>query len=477
MPTQDDLAASELLTRAYEAALRYTGRVDDSKVGAHASAAALRAALGGPVPERGAPGLEVLESMIAGVEPGLVQATGPRYFGFVVGGVLPVALAADWLTSTWDQNAFGYVLSPASSVVEEIVGAWLLDLLALPKHASVGFVTGGQMANFTCLCAARDAVLLRAGVDVERDGLGSAQLTVFVSAAGHSTIHTALRMLGIGRSQVQLVDADQQGRMRPDSLRARLVGHTGPAIVCAQAGNVNTGSFDDFAELIEVARGVDAWVHVDGAFGMWAACSETRRHSLRGVERADSWAVDGHKWLNVPYDSGFAIVADRRAHHDALRTQSAAYLVRASGERDGSDWVPEASRRARAFAVYAVLRTLGRAGVAEMIDRSCDQACSMARLLADAAGAAIVNDVVLNQVLARFDVRGGDVASGDALTQAVIERVQQGGVCWVGPSHYAGKIVMRVSISNWKTSEQDVQHAVASIAEAARIERALRNPG
>ncbi|MDB4976438.1 MAG: PLP-dependent enzyme glutamate decarboxylase [Myxococcaceae bacterium] len=473
MPVQDGLSASELLARAHAAALTYIARVDDSKVGARASAEDLRAALGGPLPERGEPSLDVLDALIAGVEPGLVHATGPRYFGFVVGGVLPVALATDWLTSTWDQNAFGYVLSPASSVVEEIVEAWLLDLLALPKHASVGFVTGGQMANFTCLCAARDAVLRRSGHDLERDGLGSAQLTVFVSAAGHSTIHTALRMLGIGRSQVRTVEADQQGRMRPDSLREQLAGHEGPAIVCAQAGNVNTGAFDDFAEIIAIARTVEAWVHVDGAFGLWAACSESRRRHLRGVERADSWAVDGHKWLNVPYDSGFAIVADRRAHYDALRTQTAAYLVREPGERDGSDWVPEASRRARAFAVYAVLRTLGRAGLADLIDRNCEHAQLMARLLASTAGAQIANEVVLNQVLARFDVHGGDPAQSDALTQAVIATVQREGVCWVGPTHFEGRLMMRVSVSSWKTSEQDVERAADSIASAARLERLL----
>jgi glutamate/tyrosine decarboxylase-like PLP-dependent enzyme len=471
MPNRSDLADSVLLRRAHAAALEYVRSVNDRSVGARASAAALRTMLGGPLPQRGEAELDVLESLISAVEPGLVHATGPRYFGFVVGGVLPIALATDWLTSTWDQNAFGYVLSPAASIVEEIVEAWLLELLGLPSHSSVGYVTGGQMANFTCLCAARDAVLRKSGHDVERLGLSSAKLTAFVSSESHSTIFTALRMLGIGSSQLRLVDADAQGRMHPASLREHLAQHQGPAIICTQAGNVNTGAFDPFAEIVAVARKVDAWVHVDGAFGLWAACSTKRGQHLAGVEGADSWAVDGHKWLNVPYDSGFAIVADRRAHYEAVHTQAASYLVRAQGERDGSDWAPESSRRARAFAVYAALRTLGHEGLAGLIDQSCDQALLIASLLASTAGADIINDVVLNQVLARFEAPDHDPARGDVLTQAIIARVQREGVCWVGPTRYQGRVTMRVSVSNWKTTNEDIELAAASIARAAQAER------
>lgn len=459
-----------LLQQAHTAALRFLSSLADRKVAACADASSLREALGGPLPTRGESPDRVLAAMIAATEPGLVASAGPRYFGFVVGGALPVALAADWLTSAWDQNAFGYVLSPAASVVEEVCAAWLLSLLGLPPGASVGFVTGGQMANFSALCAARDEVLRRAGADLEQDGLHGAPLSVFVGAHAHSTIYTALRMLGIGRRQCVRVEADAQGRMLPAALSEALSRRDGPAIVCLQAGDVNTGAFDAFEPLIDAAHAHGAWVHVDGAFGLWAAASASLRGLLQGVERADSWAVDAHKWLNVPYDAGIVIVADPRAHHDALRTQPAAYLVRQHGERDGSDWVPEASRRARAFALYATLRTLGRDGVAALVEQSCALARSIAAQLVRETDATIVNDVVLNQVLVRFGVAAGE-AQSDALTQAVIAHVQREGTCWVGPTQYAGRVAMRIALSNWRTSEQDIARSVAAIAEAVRASR------
>ncbi|MEY4510400.1 MAG: hypothetical protein RLZZ450_2522 [Pseudomonadota bacterium] len=463
----------ELLAQAHVSALDYCTGLGDRKVAATASTADLLRALGGAFPEHGQGPTRVLTELIAGVEPGLVHSAGPRYFGFVIGGSLPVAVAADWMTSAWDQNAFGYVLSPAASVVEQVTSRWLLDALHLPASASVGFVTGGQLANFTCLCAARDAVLSRAGVDVARDGLADAHLTVFVGEQGHSTIYTALRLLGIGQKQVVTVAVDAQGRLSAASLREALAKHDGPAIVCAQAGNVSTGAFDPFVEIVEATRARGAWLHVDGAFGLWAAAVPALRGLLEGVEGADSWAVDAHKWLNVPYDSGLAIVADASAHQRAMGTNPAAYLVREAGEHDGSDWAPESSRRARAFAIYAVLRCLGRDGLADLIARGCSLARTMAARLTHDAGAIILNDVVLNQVLARFTRRGSadhsaaDIADGDAVTSAVIERVQREGVCWVGPSRYMGRVVMRVSVSNWSTTERDIALSVASIARAA----------
>jgi glutamate/tyrosine decarboxylase-like PLP-dependent enzyme len=327
------------------------------------------------------------------------------------------------------------------------------------------------MASFSCLCAARDEVLRRAGHDVEQLGLHGASLRVFVGAERHSTIHTALRMLGIGRAQVIAVEADAQGRMRADALRAALTAHAGPSIICAQAGNVNSGAFDPFEDIVSAAHARGAWVHVDGAFGLWAAVVPTLRAQLRGVERADSWAVDVHKWLNVPYDSGFAIVADAGALRAAVRTQPAAYLVRERGERDGSDWAPESSRRARAFVIYAALRSLGRSGLSELIERNCRQARQLAERLARDAGATIVNDVVLNQVLVRFGLPGADPAREDALMRAVVQRVQEDGVCWVGPTVYRGRVTMRIALSNWSTTDADIERSAAAISDALRVVR------
>lgn len=329
----------------------------------------------------------MLARLIAQVDPGLVASAGPRCFGFVTGGVLPVALAADRLASIWDQNAFGHITSPAASAIEDAAAAWLLELLGLPHAASVGFVTGGQMANFTCLCAARAEVLQRHRVALEREGLAHAPaITVFVGEQGHITIHSSPRMLGIGSRQVVPVASDAQGRMRPEPLRAALASAAGPSIVCLQAGNVNTRAFDPLGELIPIVQSAGAWVHVDGAFGLWAAAHPELHALLAGHAGADSWAVDGHKWLNVPYDSGFAIVSDARAHHDAMRVGAAPHLVRAErGERDGSDWAPESSRRLRALAAYAALRHLGKRGVAELVARCCSLAQRMTRGLADQA--------------------------------------------------------------------------------------------
>jgi glutamate/tyrosine decarboxylase-like PLP-dependent enzyme len=450
----------DLFTRAQAHARAFLATLPDRSVSATTSdpATADPAALSAPVPP-----LDVLDSLAALIERGSVATPGPRYFGFVTGGSFPVAVAADWLVSVWDQNAAFHVLSPAMARIEDVTAAWLLELLGLPGGASVGFVTGATMANVTGLAAARHEVLRRAGWDVEADGLQRApKLTVIVGAGAHASIDTAARFLGFGTSNLVRVAADGQGRMIPAALQAALARTSGPTIVCLQAGHVNTGAFDPFPALIDIARPRDAWVHVDGAFGLWAKAVEQLRHLADGLERADSWGVDAHKWLNVPYDSGIAIVAHPAAHRASM-AQRASYLLRAEGERrDGMDWTPEASRRARAVPIYAVLKSLGREGIAALVAGNCERARQMADWLRPQAGITILNDVVLNQVLVRVRSR-----AGENVTPAVIARVQQAGVCWVGGTTWEKEPAMRISISNWSTTAEDIDRSAASIAEAA----------
>ena len=409
--------------------------------------------------------LQVLDGLARLIDEGGVATAGPRFFGFVTGGSLPIAVAADWLVSAWDQNAALHVMSPAMAQLEDVTARWLLDLFRLPADASVGFVTGATMANVTGLAAGRHEVLRRAGWDVEADGLqGAPRLHVIVGAGAHAAIDTAARMLGFGTSNLVRVAADGQGRMLPDALAAALARVEGPAIVCLQAGHVNTGAFDPFAPLVEHAHRHGAWVHVDGAFGLWARAVDDQDMRARadGLEHADSWAVDAHKWLNVPYDSGIAIVA-RPAAHRASMAQHASYLLRAEGERrDGMDWTPEASRRARVVPIYAVLKALGRRGVSELVLNDCARARQMAELLRPHPRVEILNEVVLNQVLVR--VRS---PSGENITPAVIARVQQEGVCWLGGTTWYGEAAMRISVSNWATSPGDIEASAASIVRAA----------
>jgi glutamate/tyrosine decarboxylase-like PLP-dependent enzyme len=460
----------DLLRRTAELAAEFLESLDDRPVAAPAGRDALLDALGGPLPAAGTAAAEVIEDLARHAEPGVVGMAGPRYFGFVIGGSLPAALAADWLTSTWDQNAGIFVGGPAASVVEEVVGSWLVDLLGLPEATSIGLTTGCQMAHFTCLAAARHAVLERAGWDAEERGLfGAPEITVVVGSETHATIPTALQYLGLGRSRVVTVDSDDQGAMRVDALAEVLPIERGPLIVCLQAGNVNSGSFDPLGPAIELirARHPDAWIHVDGAFGLWAAASPSLRHLVKGLEGADSWATDGHKWLNVPYDCGYAFVRDPVTHAAALSPPGAAYIVYGASERDEFRWVPEYSRRARGFATYAALRSLGRDGVREMIERCCRLATRMADgLRAAGDGVEVLNDVVLDQVLVRFHpAEGGDA---DALTRDVIARVQADGTCWLAGTTWRGGVAMRISIVNWSTTEVDVDRSLAAILEAAR---------
>ncbi len=459
-----------LLERAAALAATYRESLAARPVGLPIAADELRPLLAVPLPERGLPDEEVLERLAAVAERGVVASSGPRFFGFVVGGTLPAALAADWLTSAWDQNAGLFVLAPAASVAEEAAGRWILELLGLPTGASVGFVTGCQAANFSGLATARHALLERAGWDVERRGLfGAPEIAVLVGEEAHVTVHTALQMLGLGSERVHRVAVDGQGRMAPRDLARTLAGVAGqPILVVAQAGNVNTGAIDPLAEIAALAREHGAWLHVDGAFGLWAAAVPELRHHLAGLELADSWATDAHKWLNVPYDSGLVATAHPAAHHAALST-TAAYLVQtAGGERDPFAWVPEFSRRARGFAVWAALASLGRAGVIELVERGVAMARRFAVRLDAVDGVQVLNEVVLNQVLVRFaPPEGGDERATDEFTRATIRRVQEDGTCWLGGTTWRGRAAMRISVSGWSTGEPEVDRSLAAILAAA----------
>jgi glutamate/tyrosine decarboxylase-like PLP-dependent enzyme len=469
---------ADLLRRTTELAVDFLSGLDDRPVGARTTRDALLTSLGAPLADDGVQAVEVVEALAAAADPGLIAMAGPRFFGFVIGGSLPAALAADWLTSAWDQNAGLFAAGPAASVVEEVVGDWLVDLLGLPAGSSIGLTTGCQMAHVTCLAAARHAVLARSDWNVEEEGLfGAPEISVIVGSEAHASIGAALQYLGLGRTRTIVVDSDDQGRMRLDALEAALPDGDGPLIVNLQAGNANTGSFDPIGPAIDLIRAhhPGAWVHVDGAFGLWAAATPAYRHLLEGHHGADSWATDGHKWLNVPYDSGFAFVRNPDQHRAAMSPPSAAYIVYGGPERDEFHWVPEYSRRARGFAAYAALRSLGRNGLAEQIERSCRQATRMAEALsAGNAGAEILNDVVLDQVLVRFrpssPVTGDapDAAAMDQWTGDVIQRVQEDGTCWLAGTTWQGMTAMRISIVNWSTTDEDIDRSAAAILRAAR---------
>ena len=460
------MAPEDALDRALTAARAYIATRTTRPVWPTATLAELRAAFDVPLQSDPLDPSIVIDDLVRAADRGVVTTTGPRYYGFVTGGALPAAVAAEWLTTTWDQNSALFVMSPAASVAEEVSGRWLLDVLGLPRHSSVGFVTGCHMANFTALAAARHELLRRVGWDVEADGLqGAPKITVIVGDEVHVSAVGALRYLGFGSRQVQRVAVDDQGRMRADALAATLATSTGPVIICAQAGNVNTGAFDPFDAIADLAATRGAWVHVDGAFGLWAGACGSLRHLVRGVERADSWATDAHKWLNVPYDSGLVFVAHPAAHRAAMG-QTAAYLTRSPEEpREPMDWVPESSRRARAFTMYAALRSLGRTGVTDMVERCCRLARRFADRLREEPTIRILNDVALNQVLVRVEPRGGDA---DAATRDALRRVQEERVCWLGGTRWHDMEAIRVSVSNWSTTEEDVDRSALSIVRASR---------
>ncbi|MFI6533054.1 pyridoxal phosphate-dependent decarboxylase family protein [Nonomuraea sp. NPDC050547] len=447
---------SRLFRLAAEHGAGYRRSLPDRPVGVPVDQDALVEAFSGALPDGPTPPERVLAELLAAAAPGLVASAGPRYFGFVVGGALPAASAADILTAGWDQMATNVVSSPAALAAEAVAGGWLKELLGIPASASVGFVTGCQAANTVGLAAARHQVLAEAGWDVERRGLsGAPPIRVLAGAERHGTIDRSLRLLGLGTDVVEPVPADANGAIDLGSLREKL--RAGPLIVCLQAGNVNTGACDRLREACELVHRHGGWAHVDGAFGLWAAAGPSIRHLVDGLELADSWACDGHKWLNLPYDSGFAFCARPEAHGAAM-SYAAAYLVGSGGAPEGADLTAESSRRARGFAVWAGLRELGRDGVAALVERCC----ALARRFADGLGAAgfeVVNDVVLNQVLVGF----GD----DARTERVVATVQADGTCWVGGTTWRGRRLMRISVANATTTEADVDRSIAAIIRAS----------
>ncbi|HQR26481.1 MAG TPA: pyridoxal-dependent decarboxylase [Nocardioides sp.] len=449
----EDSAAA--LARAHEHATRWLASLAERPVPPQATLEEVTAALGEALPDGPSPSVGTVDLLARACEPGLTAMGSGRFFGFVIGGTHPAALAADWLVSAWDQNAGLRLVTPAVSAVEELTGRWLLDLLDLPRGAAVGFVTGATMSNFTCLAAARDDVLRRAGWDTGRDGItGSPGVRVLVGAERHDTVDLALRYLGLGRPEV--VPADDQGRIRVDALAAALESGAGdgrPVVVVLQAGNVHSGAFDPFTEAIEVSHRHGAWVHIDGAFGLFAGASPTYRHLVAGFADADSWTTDAHKTLNVPYDCGIAVVRSPEALRSAMSMQGE-YLIH-DPQGDPLERVPEVSRRARGLPVWAVLRTLGRAGVAELVDRMCARATELATEVSALDGARVLHDVCFTQVCVSF--------GSDERTHRVVQAMLEDGTSWTTGSRWHDQAVLRISVSNWSTSPDDVRRTVEAL--------------
>jgi glutamate/tyrosine decarboxylase-like PLP-dependent enzyme len=463
-----DDGTPDLLRRTAELAIAYRESLATRPVRPEVGYDHLLAAIGGPLPAHGEGAAAVVELLAREVPPGLIAMPGPRFFGFVLGGGVPAAVAADWLTAVWDQNSPFAAVTPAPAVAERVAGEWLLELFGLPAGSSVGFTTGATVANFVGVAAGRHAALAKAGWDVERNGLpGAPTLTVVAGADAHVTLFHSIRLLGLGTDCVQRVAVDDQGRMRLDALRDTVSSISGPAIVCLQAGNVNSGAFDPLADAITVIREhlPDAWIHVDGAFGLWAAVSPSIRHLMAGAAGADSWSTDAHKWLNVPFDCGLIFVRDRVAHGASMAITASYLLSDEEHLRDSGDYVPELSRRARGFPVYAALRSLGRDGVVDLVERCCRYARRFAAALAAEPGVAILNDVVLNQVLVRFD-------GSDDRTRDVTARIQADGTAWFGGGSWQGQHVMRISVINWWTRDADVERSIDAIRRSLAASRA-----
>jgi len=444
----------DLLREAAERALAYIEALPSRRVSAAPEAVAALEGLREPLPESPSDPVQTLRLLDRLGSPATMATAGPRFFGLVAGGALPVTLASTWLAAAWDQPASFFRLTPASALLEEIALGWIIELLKMPPTCAGAFVTGATLANTVSLAAARHRLLEGAGWNAEADGLfGAPPLTVIVGEQAHASIFKALGLLGLGRSRVIRVPADSEGRMRPEALPHL----TGPSIVCVQAGNVNSGAFDPIGEICRLVHPHGGWVHVDGAFGLWAAATPSRSHLTAGLQEADSWATDGHKWLNVPYDSGLALVRDPVALQAAMAI-TADYLPQETPERNPSDFTPEMSRRSRGVEIWAALRSLGREGVAEMIEHTCRHAIRFAEGLA-AAGYEILNEVVLNQVL----VSWGDTAT----TEKVIDAIQTDGTCWCSGTTWRGRPAMRISVSSWATTEADVERSLAAMIRAA----------
>ena len=449
----------DVLSRAADHAFEYLEGLDRQSVATTVGLEELRARLARPLPERGTPAAQVVDELVADATPGILGSQGGRFFAWVIGGGVPSAMAADWRTTVWDQNAGIHACGPAASVVEEVAAEWLKALFELPASTSVGFVTGTQVGHMTCLAAARHAVLRDRGWDVERRGLaGSPPIRILAGAARHSSVDRAVRFIGLGSDAIVELPVDDDGRVTPTGLEAALGASSDPAIVVLQAGELNRAAFDPFEVLAPMARAAGAWTHVDGAFGLWARVSPVRRHLARGLELCDSWITDAHKYLNVPYDSGLAFVRDPTAHRAAL-SLSVSYLPAGGAARDQMDWNPEFSRRARGFAVYAALRELGREGLVDLVERTCRHAQAIVDVIGALPGAEKLSGSGLNQGLVRF---GGD----DARTEAVIATVNASGEAYFAGVTWRGLRCMRVSVSNWRTTEADVARTIAAVAAA-----------
>jgi glutamate/tyrosine decarboxylase-like PLP-dependent enzyme len=467
------------LTAALDLAMDRLGRQQELPVAATADAATLREKLDLPLNESGVDAVTVVEELAKGVEGGIINSAGGRFFGWVIGGSLPAALAADWLTSTWDQNAGLYACAPAAAIVEETAGRWLKELLRLPITASFALVTGCQMAHVTCLAAARHALLERVGWDVEQNGLaGSPPIRILTSTEKHATILRAVRLLGLGAKQVSVLAVDAMGRLREEVLREALEQEpAAPTIVVLQAGDLNIGAYDNFVRLIPLAKKYGAWVHIDGAFGLWAAASPRLRRLMEGAEMADSWATDGHKWLNVPYDSGYAFVADPAPHRASL-SQRAAYITHESEARDQIDWNPEWSRRARGFATYAAIRELGSRGLGQLIERTCDEAHELVMRIGALAGAEVVWEPQINQGLVRFldPAEWASEEDHDAFTDRIVAEILATGEAFFTGTTWRGRRAMRVSVCNWQTSQEDVERVCRCISEVLATVRKESSP-
>ncbi|HEX5603955.1 MAG TPA: aminotransferase class V-fold PLP-dependent enzyme [Pyrinomonadaceae bacterium] len=458
-----------VLSLAQQHAFSFLNNLDDAPVGATVDVQTLRQQLDKPFADSGLPPEQVITDLVRDVSGGLLGSAGGRFFGWVIGGAVPAALAADWLTATWDQNGALYATSPAAAVVEEVAGFWLKDILRLPAHASFALVSGCQMAHATCLAAARHALLAERSWNVEDKGLyGAPPIRILTSSQRHGSFERAVRLLGLGREQVVCLTSDANDRLEPEALQKALESDTSaPKIVLLQAGDINIGAFDDFEGLIPIAKRYGAWVHVDGAFGLWAASSPRYRHLVKGVEAADSWATDGHKWLNVPFDCGYAFIAKPAAHRASM-SHRAPYLTHQENARDEMDWNPEWSRRARGFSTYAALRQLGRDGVAELIDRCCRHAHELVMGIGQLDGAEVLWEPMINQGLVRF-LDPSSEQDHDRRTDEVIAAVVASGEAFFGGTTWRGKRAMRVSVCNWRTSPEDVQRSISSVARVLSL--------
>jgi glutamate/tyrosine decarboxylase-like PLP-dependent enzyme len=476
MKTLDPVFRKALDT-AMSHAVSHLENLDDAPVAATVDLETLRCRLAKPLNNSGVAAELVVAELAREVQGGLLGSAGGRFFGWVIGGVLPSALAADWLTSAWQQNAALYACSPAAAVVEEVVGDWLKDLLALPSTATFALVTGCQMAHVTCLAAARHSLLAHRGWDVESKGLyGAPPVRILTSSERHGSFERALRLLGFGTHQIQLLPIDNEGRLIPSALEEELEkDQDSPTLVLLQAGDINIGAYDEFSALIPIAKNYGAWVHVDGAFGMWVATSKRLRHLVEGLDAADSWATDGHKWLNVPFDCGYAFVADPEAHRASMMSR-AAYLTHAVEARDQMDWNPEWSRRARCFATYAAIRELGRQGISDLVDRCCQRAHSLVTRIGTLEGTELLWEPTINQGLVRFLDRSPNATDEDhdRHTDAVVAEILKTGEAFFGGTTWRGRRAMRVSVCNWRTSEADVERAVKAVDGVLPRMRAMR---